>query len=163
MKKERFNKAFNYLKGIEKIKNQKHAAQILKIADGNLSKALKGDERYLTDSFLERFNRTFGWIFNTEWLLTGDGEMLKSQNPLNTTSDPSVEYGNNDQISFLNKRIEDLEKMISDKEDIIELLKDKLKDKEAIIEGMKSGQVQFLETKKGESSERKAHTTQIPR
>ncbi|MDR1373175.1 MAG: hypothetical protein LBJ17_08715 [Dysgonamonadaceae bacterium] len=39
----------------------------------SISKALNGDEKYLTDNFIERLNSEFGEQFNLEWLLTGSG------------------------------------------------------------------------------------------
>lgn len=46
----------------------------------NTNYALNGDKRYLTDSFLKRFNNAFGEIFSIDWLLSGDGEMLITSN-----------------------------------------------------------------------------------
>lgn len=43
----------------------------------NVSSAFNGDPRVLTDRFLSRFNAAFDNMFNLDWLLTGDGEMLK--------------------------------------------------------------------------------------
>lgn len=100
MKKERFERAFNHLKGIGKIKTQKQAALMLGIDQGNLSNALKGIDKYLTDKFLEKFNETFGGIFNYDWLLTGKGEMLKnadSNHPIINTN-KGVPYYNVDFI-----------------------------------------------------------------
>ena len=43
----------------------------------NVSSALSGVETVLTDKFMSRFNESFGGLFNDEWLLSGEGEMLK--------------------------------------------------------------------------------------
>ena len=42
----------------------------------NVNSALNGNEKYYTDSFARRLNESFGGIFNDEWLIAGDGEML---------------------------------------------------------------------------------------
>ncbi len=42
----------------------------------NVSSALKGDGKVLTDKFLLRFNAAYDNLFDKNWLLTGDGEML---------------------------------------------------------------------------------------
>lgn len=80
-KKERVNKAFNYLivQGI--VKTQKELAERMDYYATNLSNALKGDERYLTDKFIARFNASVDNIFSSGWLLTGEGEMLASPPP----------------------------------------------------------------------------------
>lgn len=81
-KKERLNTAFNYLIGQSRYKTQKEAASIIGIDQGNLSNALKGVEKYLTDSFIERFNEAFDNTFNLDWLLSGEGEMLSEESRL---------------------------------------------------------------------------------
>ena len=40
-----------------------------------MSSALKGDEKFLTDSFIYRFSEVFKEV-SSHWLLTGEGEML---------------------------------------------------------------------------------------
>lgn len=70
----RFNTAIAVLKGKQLIKTQKDISDRGLIAKTNLSRAIKGDERYLTHKFLEKFASEFN--FNYEWLLTGTGEML---------------------------------------------------------------------------------------
>ncbi len=77
-KKERINKAFDYLKFKKIIKTQEDVAKMMKASKSNVCSALKGVEGVLTESFIQRFSRTFGISF--EWLLTGEGEMLKPTN-----------------------------------------------------------------------------------
>jgi hypothetical protein len=42
----------------------------------NISYALNGNEKYLTDNFVKRFCNTFDGKFSLDWMLTGKGEML---------------------------------------------------------------------------------------
>lgn len=70
--------AFQYLRGTGKIHSQKDLAIAMQTTPPNISSALKGDERVLTNKFLHRFNAAFDDIFNLEWLIDGDGKMLKS-------------------------------------------------------------------------------------
>lgn len=74
----RFKKAYEHLKSLGKVHKQKDVSEKMEVAASNISKAFNGDEKYLTSKFLIRFNRTFGSIFNDEWLVDGTGEMLKS-------------------------------------------------------------------------------------
>lgn len=110
MKKERFNKAFNHLKGSGIIKTQREAAKIIGIDTGNLSNALKGIDKYLTDSFLEKFNNAFNNIFNIEWLITGDGDMLKDYNL----------HKHDNVIENYKSLVDNLHKIIREQEIIIE-------------------------------------------
>ncbi|WP_311353977.1 hypothetical protein [Alloprevotella tannerae] len=54
-------------------------AEKMKSSKTNVSSALKGDERVLTDRFLKRFYNAFIENlsqYSLDWLLTGQGEML---------------------------------------------------------------------------------------
>lgn len=70
----RLNEAIGYLKGKKETKTQKSIANKLEIDGGNLSKAISGNESYLTEPFLRRFADVFE--LNTNWLLNGEGSML---------------------------------------------------------------------------------------
>ena len=56
---------------------KKDIAEKMGASAPNVSSAFNGDPRVLTDRFLSRFNAAFDNLFNLDWLLTGDGEMLK--------------------------------------------------------------------------------------
>jgi len=43
----------------------------------NVSSAFGGNDRCLTNKFLLRFNNAFGNRFNDDWLLYGEGNMLR--------------------------------------------------------------------------------------
>lgn len=75
-KTERFNKAYNYLKYIGKVKKQEDVADAMKSTRSNVSRALNGDPAVLTESFLQRFSRAYS-EFNSNWVVYGEGEMLK--------------------------------------------------------------------------------------
>lgn len=88
---KRINEAFNYLRNKGLIRTQKDLANLMHAAESNISKALKGDEAILTDRFLRRLSAAFGGIFNQEWLLTGEGEMLCAA--ANVTNTTTTNYG----------------------------------------------------------------------
>lgn len=77
---KRLNEAFNYLRYNGLISTQKDLSDALGSSPSNISKALKGDERVLTDNFLVRFSEAFSDI-SSAWLLTGEGDMLASDQP----------------------------------------------------------------------------------
>lgn len=79
-KAERINKAVAYLKGEQIIKFQKDIMDAMKADKNTVSQALLGNDKYLTDSFIARFAEVFPDI-NADWLLTGKGNMLKTNNP----------------------------------------------------------------------------------
>ena len=76
-KKNRLDRAVAYLKGKQIIKTQKDISKKMGISEETISRALKGLEKYLTDSFLEKFAYEFG--LNPEWLKNNNGSMLTQQ------------------------------------------------------------------------------------
>lgn len=79
-KVERLESAFNYLRSNGIAFTQQDIANGMNVDKGNISRVFNGDTRYLTNKFLTRFNNTYNNIFNNDWLLYGEGEMLKSKN-----------------------------------------------------------------------------------
>lgn len=76
-KKNRLEKAVAYLKGAQIIKNQKDISDTGIVSEESLTRALKGNEKYLTDNFLKKIAAKYG--FNSDWFLTGNGSMLIPQ------------------------------------------------------------------------------------
>lgn len=73
---ERINKAYEYLLDTGRVHMKKDVAEIMNTKAPNISSALKGNPRFLTEGFIVRFNNAFDGIFNESWLLTGEGPML---------------------------------------------------------------------------------------
>lgn len=110
-KKERILLAYDYLRSKGFIHTQSDLAEKMQSNKVNVSRAMAGNERYLTDKFLKRLNNSFGGVFNEEWLLYGDGEMLNS-NPIYT----NVGNTNHNSESILLQIIEQKEATIRDKD-----------------------------------------------
>lgn len=81
-KKNRIQEAFNYLKYKGLTTSQKDLSEKMGANRVSVSRALNGDESYLTDDFIERLNTTFNSIFSSSWLLTGEGSMLREGAPI---------------------------------------------------------------------------------
>lgn len=75
-KLERLQKAVDALKYLGVFKTQQDAANQMLMSRPNFSAALNGSEKYFTENFLDRFLSVFGNTISSEWLLTGEGEML---------------------------------------------------------------------------------------
>lgn len=80
-KAERINQAYKHLLDCGLAHKQKDVADKMGATAPNVSSALNGKESVLTDKFLIRFNSAFENIFNEQWLLYGEGEMLNSTKP----------------------------------------------------------------------------------
>ena len=68
-REERLKEAFNYLKSKGIVHMQIDVAKQMDAPNTNISRAFRGHPRYLTDSFLHRFNSAFNGVFNDNWLL----------------------------------------------------------------------------------------------
>lgn len=79
-KQERLQEVYRYLVFTHQVNNQKEFAERLGRSANNLSKAMHGDPRSLTDSFLRCIAETFAPTFDLGWLLTGRGHMLTADN-----------------------------------------------------------------------------------
>ncbi|UAB85719.1 hypothetical protein INR75_06815 [Zunongwangia sp. SCSIO 43204] len=77
-KLERIEKAVAYLKGKQIITKQQDIVDKMNVNKSSVSSALKGNDKYLTDSFIEKFSEAFG--LNSTWILTGKGSLKDSNN-----------------------------------------------------------------------------------
>lgn len=75
---ERLNEAYNYLRFKGIISTQKDVARAMNSTQPNVSSALRGEEKVLTDNFLHRFSNAYEDISSC-WLLTGEGSMLTEE------------------------------------------------------------------------------------
>jgi len=101
----RLKRAINYIVYIEELNNQKDVADILGRDKTNLSKAIGGDLSYVKTyckALCEKYN-----IFNEDWFITGNGDMLKSNQGKEKDSD-NVNVLSDDQDSKFSNRIEKL-------------------------------------------------------
>lgn len=76
-KKDRLNNAFEWLRYEKILSTKKEFAERIQFDKTNLSSAFNGAERYLTDNLFNKIADAFPQ-FNRDWLLTGKGDMLKS-------------------------------------------------------------------------------------
>lgn len=76
---ERLNEAYNYLRFKGIISTQKDVAIAMNSTQPNISSALRGEEKVLTDNFLQRFSNAYEDI-SYHWLLTGEGSMIVGNN-----------------------------------------------------------------------------------
>lgn len=76
-KEERLENAYLFLKSTGRVHKRQDVADMMNTDKSNVSRAFKGVEKYITDSFLRRFNEAFGHVFNDDWLITGEGQMLR--------------------------------------------------------------------------------------
>jgi len=115
-KKERFNKAYGFLKYEGVIKKQEDVARAMGASPSNVSSALKGREAVLTDNFLMRFANAFKQISLT-WLLNEEGPMLTVVPEFKDENMPQVLEGNADKdvVAEQSKMTERIRSLIHEK------------------------------------------------
>ena len=125
---ERLQKAFEYLRSKGLVHTQKDVASKMGSSESNLSKALKGEDKVLTDRFLKRFNAAFDSVFNIDWLLHGKGNMLSDSASQNVNGNNNHVAGRDINISNedFSKLIDTVNKQQEQMGRLISLLENKL-------------------------------------
>lgn len=72
--------AFQYLRSKGIVHTQKDVGEAMGVSKENISRAFNGNRDYLTPGFVNRFNKTFGGIFNEDYLLGNSEVMLNESN-----------------------------------------------------------------------------------
>lgn len=140
-KKERFIKAYNYLRSQGIISTQQELAEAMKAARPNVSLALKGEPRVLTDKFITRFYYAFPDTFNLSWLMEGKGTMLLESSetvtaPIDKQQD-ALTYAAL-QIGRLTAQLEETLRRVEKKEEELTARLKRLDDLQRRIEGVTS-------------------------
>ena len=137
-RKDRLNEVYEHLRNHFGIHTKMQFAAVLKITQPALSSAMNGNEAYLTDNLFKRICAAYQGVFNLDYLLTGNGQLLTIQEEVKSEQ---IEKESNPQqpSSYIDKLISSLEKQVKDKDDqladkdrIIKLLEQKIEVLEAM-------------------------------
>ena len=86
-KQERLKEVYDYVRSNCAVHTQIDFAARLKMTRQALSAAINGNESYLTTNLFQKICAAFPGIFNLDYLLTGQGELLLESN---VQSEPSI-------------------------------------------------------------------------
>ena len=137
-REKRLHEVFEHLRKFFGIHTQTDFAVALKYSRVYISSALNGNEKNLTDKLFENICEAFPGVFNLDYLLTGNGQLLTIQEEVKSEQ---IEKESNPQqpSSYADKLIASLEKQVKDKDDqladkdrIIKLLEQKIEVLEAM-------------------------------
>lgn len=95
-REERLKEVFNYLRRFEGIYYIKDFADAIGVQRPGLSAAMNGNQSYLTDSLFRKIHSKYSSLFNLNYLLNGEGELLadKKENANQQITKPvSLEAG----------------------------------------------------------------------
>ena len=161
-KQERLKEVYNHLRNHFGVHTQIDFAEAIRITRPALSSAMNGNEAYLTKNLFQKICAAYPGVFNLDYLLTGDGDLLTLEEEVRSNEfEKQMTQQNNippatDQTYFMSKVIESIEtshaqqvatlnQQIADKQTIIDLQSDKIKSQadeidrlQKIINGLRS-------------------------
>ena len=115
-KKERFRKVYAYLLGAGQISSQEDLAKALDAGTGTVSKAY--NQGLVSDNFFKRICAAYPGVFNLDWLLKGEGEMLQASKKPQEPTKQDVNTNNQDGIiKFLIEQNRMFMQMMADNEE----------------------------------------------
>ena len=117
-RQKRLHEAFEHLRKFFGIHTQTDFAEVLKYSRVYISSALNGNEKNLTDKLFTNICEAYPGVFNLNYLLTGDGDLLTLEEEVhNEEFEKQMTLQNNlplatDQTYFMSKMFETLLKPI---------------------------------------------------
>lgn len=131
-KQERLIEVYEYARAHCGVHTKSEMAIRLHITQPAFSYAINGNEAYLTKNLFQKVCAAFPGIFNLDYLLTGQGELLIASNvqsePPTTKKPASVD------VDFYHNALKLNAKVIEDKQKDLEYFKSLLLDKDATIQ-----------------------------
>ena len=137
-RKDRLNEVYEHLRNHFGIHTKTQFAAVLKITQPALSSAMNGNEAYLTDNLFKKICAAYQGVFNLDYLLTGNGQLLtlpenkkdvtRILDSRNDTRQFDIDISSvfnsalaakDDAIESLKREIQSLHERIADKEEII--------------------------------------------
>ena len=135
-RQKRLIEVYEHLRRYYGIHTKTGFAEAVHYGRTSMSAALNGDENYLTDNLFKNICEAYRGVFNLDYLLNGEGDLLTIEEE---ASNDEVEKRINPQSSYADKLIASLEKQVKDKDDqladkdrIIKLLEQKIEVLEAM-------------------------------
>lgn len=114
-RKDRLNEVYEYVRSHFPVHTKNDFADKLKYHRTYISSAMHGNEKYLTDKLFMNICETFPNVFNLEYLLTGNGQLLAIREEV--TNEEIEKQINPQPTSYVDKYIASLEKQVKDKDD----------------------------------------------
>lgn len=140
-KKDRLKEVYDYLRSNYPVHTQIDLAKELKITRQALSSAMNGNVSYLTTNLFQKICGAYPGVFNLDYLLTGEGNLLANKNePTQVNSHQSESTHINQQQSapidadFYHKTLDLNAQIISDLRKDLEYFKSLVLDKDGTIQ-----------------------------
>ena len=128
-RQKRLNEVYEHLRRHYGVHTKSQFAEILGYGRTSLSSALNGDEKYLTDKLFENICEAYRGVFNLDYLLTGNGYLLTTEEEVVSERIEKEVNGQNqiDQSSLVNavlaanaQTIESLKREIAAQKEVLD-------------------------------------------
>lgn len=140
-RKERLIEVYEYLRNHYGLHTKTQFASKLNITQPALSSAMNGNESYLTDNLFKRICAAYQGVFNLDYLLTGNGELLlEHQEPEHHTSEPI------DHSSLVNALLASKDETIASHQRTIAALEQQISTDQQLIASLRQ-QIDYLKTR----------------
>ena len=109
-RQKRLNEVYEHLRKFFGVHTKIDFAEAIKYSRVYITNAMNGDEKNLTDKLFKNICEAYPGVFNLDYLLNGEGELLANGQQMNdgvSAASPS---------DYRDKYIESLEKQIKDKD-----------------------------------------------
>lgn len=126
---KRFTEAFEYLKEIGRIDNQKDLAEILRKTPETISRVVKGSGNNPTEKFMFDFAKAFAREINEEYLIEGIGELIRT-----IPENEQYKLGDQHYIEQLEEKLKKAEAEVRFYKQQIELKDEQYRDAKNVIE-----------------------------
>ena len=138
---KRLNEVYKHLFAFCDVSSKTGLAKILGIQRTGLAAAFGGSKANLTDSLFRNICKTFPGVFNLDYLLTGEGDLLtieedvKTEDIMKSANGQNIPTGNPDSAFMISKTFESMLKPIQDAHDkLVATLEKQIADKDAQIQ-----------------------------
>lgn len=126
-RKERLNEVYEYVRNHFPIHTQVDFAEKLKYHRTYISSAMHGNEKNLTDKLFTNICEAFPGVFNLDYLLTGEGDLLTIEEDVRSEEiqkryDPTENSLLKEIISAKDESIASLKREIKTKDELISAL-----------------------------------------
>ena len=140
-KKDRLKEVYDYLRSNYPVHTQIDLAKELKITRQALSSAMNGNVSYLTTNLFQKICGAYPGVFNLDYLLTGEGNLLANKNESTQVNSHQSESININQqqstpidADFYHKTLDLNAQIISDLRKDLEYFKSLVLDKDGTIQ-----------------------------
>lgn len=140
-KAQRLNEVYKYIFAHFDIRSQKDFADFLHVQRTGLSAAMNGSKANLTKNLFTKICAAFPGVFNLDYLLTGNGELLLDhQEPRQQTSEPI------DHSSLVNALLASKDETIASHQRTIAALEQQISTDQQLITSLRQ-QIEYLKTR----------------